>query len=73
MAANGKDKNLHEIMEEIKQTPKESLGPERKRLRRKTLIRELMNKLNTVESEEERMAIIHEYIIDAVGIKSDEE
>jgi hypothetical protein len=68
MAENSKDKNLHEIMEEMKQTPKESLGPERQRLRRQTLMRELMAKLNVTELEEERNTIIHEYIKDVIKL-----
>ncbi len=69
MADNSKDKNLYEIMEQINQTPKESLGPERKRLRRQALIRDLMDKLNATESEEERRAMIHEYINEAIELK----
>jgi hypothetical protein len=60
MAENSKDKNLHEIMEEMKQTPKGSLGPERQRIRRQALIRELMDKLNATELEKERNTMIHE-------------
>jgi hypothetical protein len=69
MAENSKDKNLHEIMEEMKQTSKESLGPERQRIRRQTLIRELMDKLNATELEKERNTMIHEYIKEAIKPK----
>ena len=69
MAENSKDKNLHEIMEQMKQTPKESLGPERHGLRRRALIRELMGTLNVTESEEERKVMIHEYIKQAIELK----
>ena len=69
MAENSKDKNLYEIMEQMKQTPKESLGPERQRLRRQALMRELMAKLNATELEEERNTIIHEYIKEAIELK----
>ncbi len=70
MPDNSKDKNLYEIMDQIKQTPKESLGPERQRLRRQALIRGLMDKLNATESEEERNAMIHQYIREAIELKS---
>ena len=63
---NSKDKNLYEIMEQMKQTPNESLGPECQRLRRQALIRELMDKLNTTQLEEERNTMIHEYIREAI-------
>lgn len=69
MAENSKGKNLHEIMEEMKQTPQGPLGPERHRLRRQALIRELMARLNTTESEEERNTLIHEYIIEVIKPK----
>jgi hypothetical protein len=69
MAENSRDKNLHEIMEEMKQTPKESLGPERQRLRRRALIQALMGKLKATESEEERKGMIHEYIKEAIELK----
>ncbi len=69
MAENSRDKNLHEIMEEMKHTPKEALGPERQHLRRRALIRELMGKLNATESEEERKGMIHEYIKEAIALK----
>jgi hypothetical protein len=68
-ALNSKAKNLYEIMEQMKQTPNESLGPERKRLRRQALIRELMDKLNATELEEERNTIIHEYIRETITLK----
>ena len=42
MTENSKDKNLYEIMEQMKETPNESLGPELQRLRREVLTRELM-------------------------------
>ena len=67
MAENSKNKNLHEIMEEMKQTPEELLGPERQRLRRQGLMRELMDKLSTTESEEECKTMIHEYIKEIIG------
>jgi len=66
---NSKAKNLYEIMEQMKQTPNESLGPERKRLRRQALIRELMDKLNATELEKERNTMIHEYIKEAIKPK----
>jgi len=66
---NSKAKNLYEIMEQMKQTPNESLGPERKRLRRQALIRELMDKLNATELEEERNTIIHEYIRETIELQ----
>ncbi len=69
MAEHGQDKNLYEVMEEIKETPTESLGPERQRLRRQALIRALMDRLNTTQSEEERKAMIHEYINEAIELK----
>ena len=53
----------------MKQTPNESLGPERKRLRRQALIRELMDKLNATELEEERNTIIHEYIRETIELQ----
>ncbi len=58
------DKNLHEIMVEMKQIeePEESLGPARKGLRRQALIKQLIEKLNTNDSAKEREAMIHEYI-----------
>jgi hypothetical protein len=68
-ALNSKAKNLYEIMEQMKQTPNESLGPERKRLRRQALIRELMDKLNATELEEERNTIIHEYIRETIELQ----
>jgi len=66
---NSKDKNLYEIMEQMKQTPNESLGPQRQRLRRQALIRELMDKLNATELEEERNTIIHEYIRETIALE----
>jgi len=68
-ALNSKAKNLYEIMEQMKQTSNESLGPERKRLRRQALIRELMDKLNATELEEERNTIIHEYIRETIELQ----
>jgi hypothetical protein len=68
-ALNSKAKNLYEIMEQVKQTPNESLGPERKRLRRQALIRDLMDKLNATELEEERNTIIHEYIRETIALR----
>ncbi len=50
------------------ETPKESWGPERRRLNRRVLIRELMDKLNLTESEEERKAMIHEYLQEAIEL-----
>ncbi len=69
MAENSKDKHLHQIMEEMKQIPKVSWGPERQRLRRQALIQELMDKLNATASEEERKAMIHEYIKEAIELQ----
>ncbi|HSB05950.1 MAG TPA: hypothetical protein VLK23_12225 [Thermodesulfobacteriota bacterium] len=66
---NSKGKNLYEIMEQMKQTPNESLGPERQRLRRQALIRDLMDKLNATELEEERNAMIHEYIRETIALE----
>ena len=63
------DKNLHEIMVEMEQVkePEESLGPARKALRRKALIKQLIEKLNINDSAKEREAMIHEYIMGVVN------
>ena len=68
MTEISKDKNLYEIMEQMKETPNDSLGPEGQRLRREALTRDLMSKLNVTESEEERNTIIHKYIKSAIGL-----
>ena len=69
MTETSKDKNLYEIMEQMKQTPPASLRLECQRLRRQALIRELMDKLNATELEEERNTIIHEYIRETIKLK----
>ena len=68
-ALNSKAKNLYEIMEQMKQTPNESLGTECQLLRRQALIRELMDKLNTTQLEEERNTMIHEYIRETIELQ----
>ncbi len=50
------------------ETPTESGRPERPRLNRRALIQELMDNLNLTESEEERRAMIHEYIQEAIEL-----
>ena len=69
MTETSKDKNLYEIMEQMKQTPPASLRLECQRLRRQALIRELMANLDATESEEERNTIIYEYIKEVIKQK----
>ncbi len=43
-----------------------ALGPERKRLRKQALIRELLDNLNAMESENERREMIQRYILQEI-------
>ncbi len=62
-------KDLFEALEDYKgrEEPEESLGPERARLRRQVRMRGLMESLRCTESEEERRALIQNYLLTEIG------
>ncbi len=62
-------KDLFEALEDYKgrEEPEEPLGPERARLRRQARRRGLMESLRCTESEEERRALIQNYLLTEIG------